>query len=271
MLQTRLGLSERRACRAVGQARSSQRYQPADPDPDSELRAWLREFSAKRPRWGYRRAHVEAAKAGHACNIKKIHRLWREEGLRVPQKRRKRRRLGETSIPAERRTATAPDQVWALDFQFDVTAAGRTIKLPGIIDEFTRESLAIVVDRSIDADATVTTLEKAVIDRGRAPEFIRCENGPELTAHALVDWCTTAGTGTHYIDPGSPGQNAWTRSFNSKLRDECLAVEQFHSLLKAQIVIAEWRRDYNDIRPRSALGMLTPTEFAARQPQPTLS
>ncbi|MBS3996308.1 MAG: transposase [Hydrogenophaga sp.] len=129
MLQDRLGLSERRACRAIGQARSTQRYQPAEIDPDAELRAWLRAFSAARPRWGYRRAHVEAAKAGHVCNIKKVHRLWREEGLRVPQKRRKRRRTGESSIPPKRRTAEHINHVWALDFQFDVTANGRTIKL----------------------------------------------------------------------------------------------------------------------------------------------
>ncbi len=209
-----------------GQARSSQRYQPADADPDGELRAWLREFSAKRPRWRYRRAHVEAAKAGHVCNIKRIHRLWREEGLRVPPKRRKRRLLGETSIPAERRTALLPDHAWALDFQFDKTVNGRTIKLRGIIDECAMGSLAIVVDRSIDADATVTTLEKAVIDHGRAPEFIRCDNGPDLTAHALVDWCKTSGAGTHYIDPGSPWRNAWIESFTSKLRDECLVIEE---------------------------------------------
>jgi putative transposase len=117
----------------------------------------------------------------------------------------------------------------------------------------------------------VTALEKTVIDRGRAPEFIRCDNGPELTAHALVDWCKTAGAGTHYINPGSSWQNAWIESFNSKLRDECLAVEEFNSLLEAHIVIADWRYDYNDYRPHSALGMLTPTEFAAREPQPTLS
>ncbi len=253
----------------MGQARSSQRYQPADADPDGELRAWLREFSAKRPRWDYRRAHVETAKAGHVCNIKRIHRLWREEGLSVPPKRRKRRRLGETSIPAERRTALLPDHVWALDFQFDKTVNGRAIKLLNIIDEYTRESLAIVVDHSIDADATA--LEKTLIDRGRAPEFIRCDNGPELTAHALVDWCKTAGVGTHYIGPGSPWQNAWIESSNSKLRDEYLAVEEYSSLLEAQIVIADWRRDYNEYRPHSALRMLTPTEFAARQPQPALS
>ena len=177
-----------------------------------------------------------------------------EEGPRVPPRRRKRRRSGATSIPAERRTVN-----------------GRAIKLLNIIDEYTRESLTIVVDHSIDADDTVAALERTVIDRCRAPEFIRCDNGPELAAHALTDWCTTSHAGTHYIDLGSPWQNAWIESFNARLRDECLAVEEFTSLLEAQIVVANWRRDYSDYRPRSALGMLTPTEFAARQPQPTLS
>ena len=110
-----------------------------------------------------------------------------------------------------------------------------------------------------------------VIDRGRAPEFIRCDTGPELTAHALTDWCTTLGARTHYIDPGLPLQNAWIESFNARVHDECLAIEEFTSLLEAEIVIADWRRDYNDYRPDSALGMLTPTELAARPPQPALS
>ena len=127
--------------------------------------------------------------------------------------------------------------------RFDKTVNGRAIKLLNIIDEYTRESLAIVVDHSIDADDTVTTLEKTVIGRGRAPELIRSDKGPELTAHMLTDWRTTSGAGTHYIDPGSPWQNAWIESFNARLRDECLAVEGFTSLLEAQIVIADWRRD----------------------------
>lgn len=264
-------MSQRRACRAIGQPRSSQRYTPVETDPDAQLRAWLRQFSKDRPRWGYRRAHTEAVKAGYRCNIKKIHRLWREEGLRVPQKRRKRRRTGATSIPADRRQAERMNHVWAADFQFDVTATGDRIKLLNIVDEYTREALAIVVDRSITADDTVTALEKLVIDRGVAPTFVRCDNGPELTAHALADWCVTSGAGTHFIDPGSPWQNPYVESFNARLRDECLAVEVFNNLFEAQIVIEDWRRDYNDYRPHSALGMLTPTEFAARQPQPALS
>ncbi len=149
-----------------------------------------------------------------------MHRLWRKEDLRVPPKRRERRRLGETSIPAERRTLTGPDHVWALDFRFEKTVNGRAIKQLNIIAEYTRESLAIVVDHSIDADDTVTALEKTFIDRGRAPEFIRCDNDPELADHALADWCATSCAGTHYIDPGSPWQNAWIESLNARLRDK---------------------------------------------------
>ncbi len=207
MLQERLGISQRRACRAVRQPRSTQRYTPDDVDPDADLRAWLRAFSGRRPRWGYRRAHTHAVEAGFVCNRKKIQRLWREEGLRVPQKRRKRRRVGDSTVPAERRTAEHIDHVWALDYQFDVTVHGRKIKLLNIVDEFTREALATVVDTSIDADATVAVLDRIVAARGTHPVFIRCDNGPELTAHALRDWCRHGRAGVAYIDPGSPWQN----------------------------------------------------------------
>ena len=152
MLQDRLGLSQRRACQIVGQSRSLQRRSPASADPDRDLRAWLRRFAKRHPRWGYRRAHAVLIREGHQVNRKKIQRLWREEGLRVPPKRRKRRRLGDSSTPADRLTATRPDHVWALDYQFDVTATGRSLKIGHVVDEFTRESLADVVAHSIDAD-----------------------------------------------------------------------------------------------------------------------
>jgi putative transposase len=155
MLQERLGLSQRRACAIVGQHRSTQRHEPAEADPDRDLRDRLRRFARAHPRWGYRRAHAVLRREGHAVNRKKIQRLWREEGLRVPPKRRKRQRLGTSTTPCERLRATRPDHVWALDYQFDVTATGRTIKILHVVDEFTRESLADLVDHSIDADATV--------------------------------------------------------------------------------------------------------------------
>jgi transposase InsO family protein len=262
MLQSRLGLSQRRACQIVGQHRSTQRHRPVKADPDRELRAQLRRFAKRHPRWGYRRAHAVLAREGDRVNRKKIQRLWREEGLRVPPKRRKRQRLGESSTPADRLHASRPDHVWALDYQFDVTARGRVIKILHVVDEFTRESLADLVDHSIDADATVACLHKIVGHRGRHPTFIRCDNGPELTANALRDWCRFGGAGASYIEPGSPWQNPWVESYGSRMRDELLAIEQFDTLLEAQVLAADWRTEYNTYRPHSALGMLTPAEFA---------
>ncbi len=273
MLQDRLGLSQRRACRIAGQHRSTQRHVPQVPDPDRKLRSWLRDFAKQHPRWGYRRAHTVAVREGWRVNRKKIQRLWREEGLRVPATKRKRQRLGDSTVPAHRLTATHPDHVWALDFQFDVTATGRTIKILHVVDEHTRESLADLVAYSIDADATVATLDKIVAARGTYPEFIRCDNGPELTAAALRDWCRFTDTHTAYIDPGAPWQNPWVESYASRMRDELLAIEQFDTLLEAQVLIADWRKEYNDYRPHSALGMLTPTEYARqwRNNHPKLS
>src|SRR3954452_18981539 len=205
MLRDRFGVSERRACRIVGQNRSTQRHQGDPVDPDALLRALLREFSAQRPRWGYRRAHTRLAELGHTVNRKRVQRLWREEGLRVPKRRRKRRRLGESTVPAARLRAERPDHVWALDFQFDQTADGRVLKLLNIVDEFTREALAIHVARRIDCDQTVNMLERLACERG-APEHVRCDNGPELTAHALRDCCRYARTETAFIEPAARGR-----------------------------------------------------------------
>jgi transposase InsO family protein len=201
MLQSRLGLSQRRACEIVGQHRFSQRHRPVDADPDRDLRDQLPRFAEKYPRWGYRRAHAVLRRQGWAMNRKKIQRLRREEGLRVPPKRRTRQRLGTSTTPCERLRAERPDHVWALEDQFDVTATGGTIKMLHVVDKFTRESLADLVDHSIDADATVACLDKIVGARGRHPEFIRCDNGPELTANALRDWCRFASTSAAYIEP----------------------------------------------------------------------
>ena len=265
MLCDRLGLSQRRACHIVGQFRSTQRHTPLHADPDRDLRVRLRSFAKAHPRWGYRRAHAVLVREGHCLNRKKVQRLWREEGLRVPPKRRKRQRMGISTTPADRLTATYPDHVWALDYQFDVTATGRVIKVLHVVDEFTRESLSDLVDHSIDADATVVTLDKIAGRRGTHPSFIRCDNGPELTANALRDWCRFSGAGTSYIDPGSPWQNPWVESYGSRMRDELLAIEQFATLLEAQVLVADWRAEYNEYRPHSALGMLTPVEFARQR------
>jgi len=164
----------------------------------------------------HRQAHTHLLGAGWQINRKRVQRLWREEGLRVPQRTCKRPRLGDLTAPAERLRAQRPGHVWAFDFQFDQTADGKMLKLLNVVDEFTREALVMHVDRSITADQTVAVLQRLVARRG-APTHIRCGNGPEMTAHALIDWCTAHSTLTSYIDPGAPWQNPFVESFHSRV------------------------------------------------------
>ncbi len=194
-------------------------------------------------------------------NRKRIRRLWREEGLRRPPQCHKRRRLRPDS--PERLQAAYPNHVWALDFQFDETADYRRLKLLNIVDEYTREALAMRVGRTCTADDVIATIEGLVAERG-APVHLRMDNGPELVAWVLRDWCRLTGTHTSYIEPGSPWQTPWVESFNGRARDELLNVEEFGSLTEARVIIEAWRREYNDYRPHSALGNLTPSEFRAR-------
>ena len=261
VLRQRFGVSERKACAVVGQHRSTQRLGvPSPPDDEAALRAFLRAFSTERPRWGWRRAAKALRREGWHINNKRVQRLWREEGLRVPYRKRKKplRGIG-TAVGAM--SLIAPGALWALDFQFDTTEDNRTIKLLNVIDEFTRECLAIVVERSIDADRVVATLDRLVVERG-TPGFVRFDNGPEFIAQAVADWCRFNGVGAVFIDPGSPWQNAWIESFNGRLRDELLNAWRFDSLLEAKVLIEDWRIDYNLNRPHSAHGDLTPSEFA---------
>ncbi|MGH2881407.1 MAG: integrase core domain-containing protein, partial [Solirubrobacteraceae bacterium] len=183
--------------------------------------------------------------------------------------RRQRQRLGESTVPAELLRAERPDHVWAIDFQWDQTADWHNLKLLHVVDEFTREALAIKCHRRIDADHTVDVLERLAIERGTAPSFVRCDNGPELTANALRDWCRFSRAGSAYIDPGSPWQNAYVESFGGRVRDELLAVELFSCLTEARVLIEDWRIDYNTHRPHSALGMMAPAVFAASLRQPS--
>jgi putative transposase len=261
MLRERFGVSQRRACRVAGQHRSTQRLDPPTPSADEQrLRAWLRTFAKARPRWGWRRAAKQARREGFVVNDKRIQRLWRDEGLKVPYRKRKKPHRGiGTAVGAM--SPIAPNALWALDFQFDTTADGRTLKLLNVIDEYTRECPAIVVDRSIDADRVVATLDRLALTRG-APAYVRFDNGPEFIAAAVADWCRFNGVGSVFIDPGSPWQNAWIESFNGRLRDEFLNGWSFDSLREAQVLIEDWRIDYNQHRPHSAHGELTPTEFA---------
>ena len=263
MLVDRLSLSERRACEIAGQHRSTQRHEPIAAPDDEALRRRLRRLAATRPRWGYRRAHGHLLAEGWSLNRKRCQRIWREEGLRVPARRRKRRRLGvSTAEGADRLRATHPGHLWALDFQHDATTDGRELKFLNVVDEFTREALAVEVDRTIDADQTVEVLERLVAERG-APANLRADNGPELTARALREWCEASSTATAYIDPGAPWQNAWVESLNARFRDEVLDVEEFSNLAEARFLAGEWRDDYNEHHPHSALGMMSPSRFAA--------
>ncbi|MGB1225690.1 MAG: IS3 family transposase [Mycobacterium sp.] len=260
-LRDRFGVSERRACTVVGIHRSTMRLTPRPiSSEEAELRAWLRRFSTDRPRWGWRRAAKVARRAGWAVNNKRIRRLWRDEGLRVPQRRRKKRLTG-IGVAVGAMSPIRPNVVWAMDFQFDTTADGRTLKMLNVIDEFTREALAIEVDRCIDADGVVEVLDRLAHTHS-APYYVRFDNGPEFVAHAVSDWCRFNGAGSLFIDPGSPWQNAWVESFNGRLRDELLNSWRFDSLLEARVIIEDWRRDYNANRPHSAHGELTPAEFA---------
>ena len=177
MLRDRKGLSERRACEIVGQHRSTQRREPCVAADDAALRARLRKFSRDRPRWGYRRAHQQLVEEGWAVNRKRVQRLWREEGLKVPRRRRKRQRTGQSTVAGQRLRAQRPDHVWALDFQFDQTADGRVLKLLHIVDEFTREALEIRCRRRIDSDHAVSRLEWIVQTTGRVPELFAVTTG----------------------------------------------------------------------------------------------
>ena len=257
------GVSQRRACRVLGTSRSSQRR--GDPPlraADDVLRARLRELARGRPRFGYRRLCALLRAEGHEVNHKRVARLCREEGLRVRGNTRKRRRAGISTPGSERLVATAANQVWVIDFQFDTTSDGRTLKLCNVTDEFTREALAVDVGRGFDADATVAVLDRLATERG-APKFLRCDNGPELTAAAVRDWCRFNAAGTSYIDPGSPWQNAYVESFNARLRDELLSCEVFDTLTEAKVLLEDWRIDYNWNRPHSALGNQPPAKYAA--------
>lgn len=256
-------MSERFACRVVGQPRSTQRHTPPSQtpaDPDAALRAWLREFAGKHPRWGYRRAHAKAREAGWAVNRKKIQRLWRAEGLRVVVRRR-RKRVGSSTVPPVPE-ATAPNMVWAIDFQFDSTTDGRLIKILSVIDEHTRECLGGLVERSITAEVLAAELDRLVAVRGTAPAVLRLDNGPEMIAAALAAWAGTR-TGMVFIPPGEPWKNPFVESFNSRIRDECLNINLFWSLAHARVTIDDWKQEYNHDRPHSSLGYLSPLAYAA--------
>ncbi|PNL18809.1 IS3 family transposase [Micrococcus sp. FDAARGOS_333] len=259
-LKRKLRVSERMACRLVGLSRSAYRRPlkgDTVADPDRALREWLRAWAKDHPRYGYRRAYHDARAEGWVVNHKKIQRLRRDEGLRVPQRRR-RKRVGSSSVDAP--TADAPNVVWAVDFQFDADEHGRAIKICSIVDEHTRECIGGLVECSITADRLTAHLEDLVAARG-APAVLRSDNGPEFISETMADWAGTR-TGLSYIPPGSPWRNGYVESFNSRIRDECLNINSFYSLLHAQVIVGDWKDEYNHHRRHSSLGYLPPAEYA---------
>ena len=222
----------------------------------------MRALAQAHPRFGYRRVWALLRAEGWQVNRKRIRRLWRAHGLKVPQKQRKKRRLGGSANGATRRRAERPNHVWSYDFVEDQTADGRKLKLLPILDEFTRECLTIEVERNLTAREVVDTLRYLFELRG-APALLRSDNGPEFIAQAVRAWLKQSGVETLYIAPGSPWENAYSESFNSRLRDEWLNRELFETLAEAKVMTEDYRLDYNHRRPHSALGYRTPAAYAA--------
>jgi len=252
-----LGVSERRACRVLGQHRSTQRKVPQTPDDEAALTADIIELARQYGRYGYRRITKMLRTAGWSVNKKRVERLWRREGLKVPRKQPKRRRLWLNDGSCIRLRAERSNHVWSYDFVADRTHDGRAYRMLCIIDEFTREALAIRVARRLNSTDVIEALCDLFIDRG-IPAHIRSDNGPEFIAAALREWIAAVGAKTAYIEPGSPWENGYVESFNGKLRDELLNGEVFYTLAEAKIVIEQWRRHYNTVRPHSSLGYKPP-------------
>lgn len=254
-------VSERRACAVLDQPRSTQRYESRTKDDEPLLLARILELVREFPRYGYRQITRLLRNEGWHVNFKRVYRLWRKEGLKVPQKKRKRRRLGDSSGGIIRRKAERMNQVWSLDFIFERTSNGRPLKILSIIDEYTRECIALEVNRRITSEDVISVLVDLFAIRG-VPEFIRSDNGPEFIATSLRKFLERVDVGTSYIEPGSPWENGFVESFHSRLRDECLSCEEFTTLHEATVVITDWRMMYNQRRPHSSLGGMTPAEFA---------
>ena len=255
-------MSERRSCRAIAQNRSTQRFRRKEAHDERRLVSEMRSLSRAHPRYGYRRVHALLGRAGWSVNIKRVARLWRREGLQVPQKQRRRRRTGSSANSAQRRAAVRPNHVWTYDFLFDRTEDGRLIKVLNVVDEFTRRFFVILMARRIRAVDVIQTLE-VLIARHGTPEHIRSDNGPEFVVRAIRRWLKARRVSTLFIEPGSPWENPYIESFNGRLRDELLDAELFTSLREGQWLAETWRTEYNDARPHSGLDYQTPTEFAA--------
>ena len=259
-----MNVSQRRACQALGQPRSSQRYQAKGDDPEEQkLVARIHELVRKYPRYGYRFITAKLRQEGWKVNFKRIYRLWRREGLKVPKKSHKKRRLGHHGNSCIRRRAEHKDHVWTWDFIHDRTAAEQPLKWLAITDEYTRECLALEVNRSITAEHILEILTSLFLTRG-VPKHIRSDNGPEFIAAAIRRLGEKAGLEMLYIEPGAPWENGFAESFFSRLRDELLNVEEFMNLEEARWFARRRLHEHNEERPHSSLGYQTPAEFASQ-------
>lgn len=253
------GLSERQALRLVGMSASCMRYQPAS-DRNDRLRQRLKELAGQHRRHGYRMLHNRLVHEGWAINVKRTYRIYRQEGLMVRRRRRKK-------LPVPERQPLVrphyPNEVWSMDFVFDELANGRRIKTLTVVDDCSKEAVGIVIDTSIPALYVTRVLDQVAAERG-LPKVIRTDNGPEFAGRTMHDWAARRGVELRFIQPGKPVQNAYIESFNSRLRDECLSQHWFASLSHARSVVDAWRDDYNHQRPHSALHYVPPAVFAAR-------
>jgi len=254
-------MSERHACRLLGQWRGTQRYERLRRIDEEALTRAIIALASEYGRYGYRRITAKVREAGWQVSTDRVQRIWRREGLKVPQKQKPRGRLWLNDGSCVRMRPERPNHVWSYDFVSARTHDGRMFRMLVLIDEYTRECLAIRVARRLGSYEVIEMLADVMVWRG-IPEHIRSDNGPEFVAQELRKWLQKVGTGTLYIEPGSPWENGYCESFNGKLRDECLNGEIFYSLREAQIVIEQWRVEYNTRRPHSALGYRPPAPAA---------
>lgn len=250
-----MGLSERRACRLLELDRGSYRY-AAVPDRNAELRGKLVDLARQKPRYGYRRLHVLLVRRGFVVNVKRVYRLYHEEGLMVRRQRRKRL---VRCLPASSRLLRA-NQEWAIDFIVDGLASGRMIRILSVVDAYTRECLALEADTSLGSGRVIRVLERLMIERG-TPENLRSDNGPEFTSRRMIGWAEDRKLTLVHIQPGRPMQNGHVESFHGRLRDECLNAHWFRTLQDVRRTLEDWRQEYNCERPHSGLDYMTPQEF----------
>jgi len=261
-IQETLDVSERRACKVIGQSRMTQRYEPKQPNRDRALTNEIKTLAGKHKRYGYRMITAKLRQSGWSVNHKRVQRIWRKEGLQVPYRRKFKKAKGRSENSCVARRSDEMNHVWTYDFMSDQTEDGRSLKFLTVLDEFTRESPVIEVGRSICSEDVIAVLDCLFMVRG-APRFLRSDNGPEFVADAIKRWLHDQGVETLHIEPGSPWENGYIESFNGTFRDEVLNRELFHSVKEAKAIAQEWRLEYNHHRPHSSLGYRTPAEFAA--------